>query len=259
MSESPAATLDETVASDESQPDAGGGARGNATATSVYAFELPVRVWHWVNVACVVTLALTGYLIGSPPSSVSGEASDSFLFGYIRLIHFIAAQILAIAFVVRAYWALVGNEHSRQIFVLPVWKRSWWQGVAHEIKWYGFVAKEPKTYVGHNPLAQLAMFFSVTLGGLFMIVTGFALYAEGEGIDSWQYGLFGWVFDLWPNSQSVHTWHHLGMWVILTFVILHIYVVFREGALSGQSTLSTMWSGNRHFRSRAAGNASRGR
>ena len=45
--------------------------------------------------------------------------------------------------------------------------------------WYLFIAREPKKYIGHNPLAQLAMFFFITLGISFMIITGLALYAEG--------------------------------------------------------------------------------
>lgn len=243
MSESAAARIER----EPSSPDEAA-SKGAAQRRSVFAFEAPVRVWHWVNVACIVVLAVTGYLIASPLVSGSGEASDSFLFGYIRFIHFFVAQIWTVAFVLRLYWAFVGNRYAREIFVLPVWKRSWWRGVLHEIRWYGFVAKEPRTYVGHNPLAQISIFVAVTLGSIFMIATGFALYAEGEGIDSWQYGLFGWVFDIWPNSQSVHTWHHLAMWVMLTFAILHIYVVIRENIVSGQSTFSTMWSGKRVFR-----------
>ena len=52
-----------------------------------------------------------------------------------------------------------------------------------------------------------------------MIVTGFALYSEGTGIDSWQHVLFGWVFSIWPNSQDVHTYHLYGMWVIVIFAM----------------------------------------
>ena len=65
---------------------------------SVFAFEAPVRVWHWLNVLCLVVLAVTGFLIGDPPASVGGEASDSFLFGTIRFIHFVAAFVFTIAF-----------------------------------------------------------------------------------------------------------------------------------------------------------------
>jgi Ni,Fe-hydrogenase I cytochrome b subunit len=46
----------------------------------------------------------------------------------------------------------------------------------------------------------------------FMGFTGFALYAEGQGMDSWWYDIFaGWLIPLFGQSQDVHTWHHLGM------------------------------------------------
>jgi thiosulfate reductase cytochrome b subunit len=48
------------------------------------------------------------------------------------------------------------------------------------------------------------------------------LYAEGQGMDSWWYDIFaGWLIPLFGQSQDVHTWHHLGMWFILTFVMVH--------------------------------------
>ena len=34
----------------------------------LYVWELPVRFYHWINVASVVVLAATGYLIGNPPA-----------------------------------------------------------------------------------------------------------------------------------------------------------------------------------------------
>ena len=215
---------------------------------TIYVYEAPVRLWHWVNALAVVVLAVTGYLIGSPPPSVPGEASASLLFGNIRLVHFCAGYVLAVFFLLRIYWAFVGNRHARQIFYLPVWDRSWWAGAWWELRWYMFLVAEPKKYVGHNPLAQISMFFVVTLGSIGMILTGFALYSEAAGRDSWQARVFGWVFDIFPNSQDVHTLHHLGMWVIVTFAILHIYAAIREEIMSRQTMIATMISGERQFR-----------
>ena len=53
---------------------------------------------------------------------------------------------------------------------------------------------------------------------------------------------------IWPNSQDVHTWHHLGMWVLVIFVIIHIYAAVREDIMSRQSIISSMISGERQFR-----------
>ena len=32
----------------------------------VYVWQLPVRLYHWINALCVAALAVTGYLIGRP-------------------------------------------------------------------------------------------------------------------------------------------------------------------------------------------------
>ena len=216
--------------------------------TSIYVYEAPVRLWHWVNALCIVVLAVTGYFIGAPLPSVPGEASDAFLMGYIRFVHFAAGYVLAVAFLGRIYWAFVGNRHARQLFSLPFWRRAFWSELFYELRWYFFIEKEPKKYVGHNPLAHFVMFFAFTLMMVLQIATGFALYGEGTGIDSWQYAWFGWVFDLFPNSQMVHTWHHLGMWIFVIFVTVHVYAAIREDILSRQSIISTMISGERMFK-----------
>lgn len=216
---------------------------------AVYVYEAPVRLWHWVNAFAILTLAVTGYLIGSPLPSVPGEASNSFLFGWIRYLHFAAGYILVIGFLFRAYWAIVGNTHAKQIFLPPVWKRSFWDELLHEVKWYAMIVKEPLKYSGHNPLATLVMHVMFVWGIIFMIVTGLALYGEGAGMGSWQYTLFtSWVVPLFGQSQDVHTWHHLGMWVIICFAIIHIYAAVREDIMSRQSIISSMFSGWRTFR-----------
>jgi Ni/Fe-hydrogenase 1 B-type cytochrome subunit len=216
---------------------------------AIYVYEAPLRLWHWVNALAIVVLGVTGYLIANPLPTVPGEASEYFLMGYIRFAHFSAAYVFAVGFLGRIYWACVGNHHARQIFLLPVLNPKWWGEVLHELKWYLFLVKEPKKYVGHNPLAQLMMFLFFTVGAVYMICTGFALYGEGLGIDSWAYRLFGWVIDaVGGNSQQVHSWHHMGLWVTLIFVIVHVYAAIREDIMSRQSLISTMISGWRMFK-----------
>ena len=216
---------------------------------AVYVYEAPLRLWHWINALAITVLAITGYLIANPLPTMPGEASDHYVMGTIRFLHFSAAYIFAVGFLGRIYWAFVGNHHARQIFILPITNASWWAEIVHEIKWYLFLVKEPKKYVGHNPLAQLMMFLFFTVGAVYMICTGFALYGEGLGINSWAYGLFGWVISaVGGNSQQVHSWHHMGLWVTLIFVIVHVYAAIREDIMSRQSLISTMVSGWRMFK-----------
>lgn len=215
---------------------------------SVYVYEAPVRLWHWVNALAITVLALTGYFIGRPLPTMPGEASAHYVMGYIRFAHFAAGYVLAVGLLGRVYWALVGNHHARELFWVPIFRRAYWAEVGSMLKWYAFASARPGRYVGHNPLARLAM-VSLFLGtAVFMVVTGFALYAEGAQAGSWQDRLFGWVIPLFGQSQDVHTWHRMGMWAMVLFVMLHVYAAIREDIMGRQSIVSTMISGHRTFK-----------
>jgi Ni/Fe-hydrogenase 1 B-type cytochrome subunit len=215
---------------------------------SVYVYEAPVRLWHWVNALAIVVLGLTGYFIGSPLPTQPGEASDHYLMGYIRFAHFAAGYVLAVGLLGRVYWAIVGNAHARELFTLPLFNRAYWHEVGAMLKWYAFLIPQPSQYVGHNPLARAAMFFGFLFMSIFMVVTGFALYGEGLGMGSWASRLFGWVIPLMGQSQDVHTWHHLGLWGMVMFITLHVYAAIREDIMGRQSIVSTMVSGHRTFK-----------
>jgi Ni/Fe-hydrogenase 1 B-type cytochrome subunit len=88
-------------------------------------YEAPVRLWHWINALAIAVLIGTGYLIASPPPTQPGDANSTYLFGYVRYAHFVAGQIVAVAFLYRVYWAFVGNAYARQLFALPVYDRIW--------------------------------------------------------------------------------------------------------------------------------------
>jgi len=215
---------------------------------SVYVYEAPVRLWHWINALAITALAITGYFIGSPLPTQPGEASANYLMGYIRFAHFAAGYVLAVGLLGRVYWAFVGNHHARELFWVPIFQRAYWVELLGMLKWYAFLAPRPGRFVGHNPLARFAMVFGYLLLSVFMILTGFALYGEGAQMGSWQERLFGWVIPLFGQSQDVHTWHHLGMWGLVVFAILHIYAAIREDIMGRSSVVSTMISGHRTFK-----------
>jgi len=215
---------------------------------SEYVYEAPVRLWHWINAACIVVLAITGYLIGSPLATQPGEASDHFVMGYIRFVHFSAAYIFTIAMIGRAYWALVGNHHARELFSVPLTSKVYWTDMLAWVRYYLFIGPTPKPMFGHNPLSRFAMFFIFLLSSLFMILTGFALYGEGAQMGSWQERTFGWVLPLLGQSNNVHVLHHLGMWVIVLFVMFHIYAAVREEINGRLSLVGAMISGYKTFK-----------
>ena len=217
---------------------------------TVYVYEAPVRVWHWVMALCMVVLAATGYLIGRPLPAIGGEAYSSYFFAMIRMLHFIAAWIFTIVFVMRIYWAIVGNHHARAIFLPPFFNRAWWRGMVQQMRYYLFMREESDLWIGHNPLAQASMFFMYTLGTFLIIITGFALFAEQWGWGTLPMRLFGWVFVLAGDASTVRTVHHLAMWYLLLFALVHMYMVVREDIMGGETEIGTMFSGIRMFRGR---------
>ena len=96
------------------------------------------------------------------------------------------------------------------------------------------------------------MFAMYTLGTIFIILTGFALYAEQWGWGTTPMNLIGWVFVLFGDPQTVRTLHHLAMWYLVLFAVIHMYMVFREDIMSGESVIGTMISGIRMWKKRAA-------
>lgn len=216
--------------------------------SSMYIYEAPVRIWHWLQASSVLALCVTGYLIAVPLPTISGEASQYYLMGYIRFIHFTAGYVFGIGLLFRIYWAFAGSIYARELFYLPIWSRRWSVQLLRQLAWTMFLRRRPDKFAGHNPLARLALFFLFLLPSLFLSLTGFAMYAEAGPKDAVLFQVFSWMIALFPNTQDLHTWHHAGMWVLGCFVVVHVYITIREDIMSRQSLISTMISGYRMFK-----------
>jgi Ni/Fe-hydrogenase 1 B-type cytochrome subunit len=219
-----------------------------SSVRSVYVYEWPVRVWHFLNAIGIIVLVATGYYIGNPfVPAAPGEATAQFFMGYVRFAHFAAGYLTAILFLGRIYWAIMGNHYARHLMFPPLFDPKLWAGAWRQLKYYLFVVDKQESRVGANPLDQISTFLVFTLPMIFLILTGFALYAEGTGGGSWQALAFGWIRYLFGDSQALHTWHHVAMWALLCYVIIHLYLVFRQEIMTNQSYVSTMVTGYRSF------------
>lgn len=209
------------------------------TAQAVYIYELPVRLWHWTMAACIFTLFVSGYYIGHPSfaSNVTG----------IITIHYTAGLALCVAMACRLIWAFFGNVVSRQIFIVKIWKKSWWQGLWANLKWYAFLSKDPDVRLGHNPLAQVAMFF-IILVIFFMCFSGLGIYQakmHSPAIISQFRFMQDFIYWSGGNGLDLILLHRLGMILIVAFVIIHLYMVIRESIMGRTTMIYTMVTGNR--------------
>ncbi len=211
----------------------------------VYVWELPVRIFHWINVLAVTVLAVTGLIISDPPAILLNmDASESYWFGTIRFIHFTAAYIFFFNMILRIYWSFVGNKYASWRAFWPFTKKMW-QNFVHVIKVDIFLQKEEKPdikdeSIGHNSVAAIsyvALFFIA----LVQVFTGFALYADMSSW--WLPKLFTWVVPLLGGDFIVRTIHHFSTWIFILFVLIHVYLVFYHDWLEGKGEVSSMFGG----------------
>ncbi len=186
----------------------------------VYVWEIPVRVFHWLHVASIVVLAFTGYYIGNPFIIVPSDPSLTYTMGVIRAIHFVAAFVMGLGFLLRVYWFFVGNRYANWREWIPT-DRERWAFFWKQFKYYIFLEQERPLYPGHNPVAGLS-YAAVGLMILFQGLTGFALYAEPYSGGFWR-GAFGWLLNLLGN-QNLRMIHHVMMWLFTAFLIVHLYM-----------------------------------
>jgi Ni/Fe-hydrogenase 1 B-type cytochrome subunit len=207
----------------------------------VYVWELPVRMYHWINAVVMVGLCVTGYLIGAPVRAFyAAESYQQFWFGWVRFIHFACAYIYTFNFAFRIYWGFVGNKYARwnNFFPLKKWQREEIVDVIKadvlQIKLHGSLS------TGHNAMAAF-IYFLTFLAFLVQAITGFALYASMSA--SWFPHLFTWIVPLMGGEFGVRYVHHLFLWFFVCFIVVHIYLSFYHDYIEGRGTISSIVGG----------------
>jgi Ni/Fe-hydrogenase 1 B-type cytochrome subunit len=207
----------------------------------VYVWELPVRVYHWINAVCLVGLCVTGYLIGAPiGGTYAAEAYQQYWFAWVRFIHFTCAYVYVFNFAARIYWGFVGNQYARWNAFFPL-KRSQRQEIVDVIKADVLETKlHGPISTGHNALAGLIYFFTF-LAFVAQTITGFALYSSMS--NSALARAFVWIVPLMGGEFRVRYWHHLLLWFFVVFIIVHVYLSFYHDYIEGRGTISSIVGG----------------
>lgn len=209
---------------------------------SVYIWEWPIRIYHWLNVILMVILIITGLYIGAPVFSSPGEAYSNFIMGKVRYWHALAAWIFIANWIFRFYWAFVGNEYAK----FKPWRKGFFADGLETTKYYLFLKKEHTVHGGHNVVAQLTYFLFMWVGSFFMIITGFALQGEINP-GGFQERFMGWLIPLFSNSYNLRSYHHLAAWAFIVFIIAHLYLVIRQDILDDDGTVSSIISGHKYL------------
>ncbi len=203
----------------------------------VYVWEVPVRLTHWLNVLSILTLAVTGIYIGAPYIFATNE--NQFIMAKMRYFHFIAGYIFMICVLVRVYWLFVGNQYAKWDQFIPVSEERR-RNIAGTTSFYCFLRSECPHVVGHTGLAGLA-YVALFIISVIEILTGFALYSQSHVGGFWML-MGGWLFSI-MGQGVVRLIHHLLMWAIALFVILHVYISAHNTLIEKSGLFTSIFSG----------------
>lgn len=208
---------------------------------SFYVWQLPIRIFHWVNFTAGLILILTGLYIAYPFLGAASSHADGFLMGGIRITHFITAFIFILNLIFRLYWFFMGNKYARSNPFSP----KFWKGVWKYIKYYLFIPVKEEERVEHNELAQLTYWLFFGVGSILMVLTGLYLFFEPQ-LNSGIGSLFAWVPIVFgKTSFAVRGLHHIVAWILVLFTLIHVYMSFRDTWLNKNGTMWSIFTGKK--------------
>jgi len=212
----------------------------------VPVWDWQLRLLHWSAALCILTLSLTGWLMGSGPLTYILPGGDPFYIGYLRLVHFTCGWLLLTAAMLRVAGLFIAStRYQRWQALFPITMKDL-RNLFKVMKNYLFcIFEHGPHYIGHNPLQQVA-YTGIYLVGIVAIMTGFSLY----GMYAPQHWFFGHL--LWLNHllgpQYVRLIHLFTMWIFLAFIPIHVYLSIRADTVEREGAISSIFSGGRWCR-----------
>ncbi len=123
---------------------------GELQMQRVRVWDVPTRVFHWVNFLAVMILMFVGLimLFKSELGISSVEAKIS-----LKTLHVIVGYVFVLNLVWRIIWGFIGNRYARWTAVFPG------PGTGRQLRGYLASLREgrPQQYAGHNPAARLSI------------------------------------------------------------------------------------------------------
>lgn len=226
------------------------------------AWDINTRIFHWVNVLCVIVLSILGLImLNKGALGISGrEASIG-----LKALHVTVGYVFATNLIIRIIWGFIGPPLSTFSALLP--------GKHFKQQLAAFKASvksgQPQTFVGHNPKARvflLVMFLlltSIMLTGMVRAGTDIyyppfgefmARYVAAEGVDASTIMPYD---ETDTNAEKLDklkafkgpfgTLHIYGAYLLWLLILVHLFNVIKADARGHGTLISAMFSGKKHL------------
>ena len=191
-----------------------------------------MRIVHWLNAICMVVAVITGLYIGHPyyQSFIADPAVDKYVMAWNRWGHFIVAIIFDVTAVLIGYLYFFSRFEKPYKKLIPTWKN---------IKEFCEVFLNLITFnrrknfdSSHSDSYNIVFFTIFHLLLVFMLLSGLQLYVHGlasgiSSIGAWWPAMLhlatDWTLQVFGGNMGVRIAHHTSMYLILVWVMCHIY------------------------------------
>lgn len=228
--------------------------------TEYPVWDRTTRLFHWLNVLCVIGLIGVGTIIlyaGDLGVSTEGKIG-------LKTLHVCIGYVFLINLIWRLIWGFVGGPYARWSAILPGGK-----GYGRALRTYlqGITKNQPDSYLGHNPVGRI----SVTLLLAALLVQGASgILLAGTDVYMPPFGQYfaEWVAspDMDPTKvrpyapdtvneasyKEMRTFrspvigiHLATYYVLLVLILLHIIGVVMTEVRKGGTIISAMFTGRK--------------
>ena len=191
-----------------------------------------MRIFHWINAISILVAVITGLYIAHPfyQTLISEPAVNKYVMAYNRLFHFFAALLLDVVSIA-IFYLYFASRFEKPIKKLIPTKQNIVEFV--EVFLNLITLNRRKKFDSSHLDSFNAVYFTILhILLVWMLLTGFYMYVQGlesglSAIGSWWPWLLhlmtDWVGWLLGGHAGVRWWHHFTMWIILAWVMFHIY------------------------------------
>ncbi len=206
-----------------------------------------MRIIHWLNAICMVVAVITGLYIGHPyyQSFIADPAVDKYVMAWNRWGHFIVAIIFDVTAVLIGYLYFFSRFEKPYKKLIPTVKNivEFWEVFLNLITFN----RRKKFDSSHSDSYNIVFFTIFHLLLVFMLFTGLQLYVHGlasgeSSIGAWWPWMLhfttDWTINVFGGNMGVRIAHHTSMYLILVWVMCHIYyqiwrtIFWKEGDIA---------------------------
>lgn len=206
-----------------------------------------MRIIHWLNAICMVVAVITGLYIGHPyyQALIADPAVDKYVMAWNRWGHFIVAIIFDVTAVLIGYLYFFSRFEKPYKKLIPTGKniKEFIEVFLNLITFN----RRKKFDSSHSDSYNIVFFTIFHLLLVFMLFTGLQLYVHGlasgeSSIGTWWPAMLhlvtDWTLNIFGGNMGVRIAHHTSMYLILVWVMCHIYyqiwrtIFWKEGDIA---------------------------